>query len=614
MKHLTFLAVTMCAPAFAAGNIAGLWHLDEGSGQAAHDSSGNGNNGQLGSTLNADPNDPAWTAGKFGSALQFNGTSDWVQVPNSPSLSITGAITIEAWIKLDSYKIGSPILAKWNDLGFITHRGYSLSMQFGLVRFDVSHTGGFEGSSCTVFNSLAFACTDSALVLSKTAVPLGKWTHVAAVFDPSNNNALEVFIDGVLSNSVNAEKSNIFDNTEQVLIGASDSGSATRQFFPGAIDEARVWQRALTPAEVLSSAQAGLRGLWHFNNDGADSSGYGNDVTLTGATFAPDSKFGAAALALDGTDDFASAPGPISQNVTGSLDVTGSITVEAWIKINALPPCVKGNHPPTCIGFEPIAAKWDDIHGALRSYALAITADGSVRFDVSHTGGFSCGNFDNAGPLSCHSGDGALVISSAKITLGTWYHIAGVFDANAKTLQVFVNGQADISTPTSGNNIFHWTVPFMIGAADEGSHGRQFTNGSIDEVQVWSRPLSAAEIAFQANAQTAGEMQLPATLDNTTTGTVFESLYQPGEVSPVTVLQFMVPDLAGTQINSFLANNAQSDGKVARLAGFVTGNSALDALLTATAIHDRNLMLDMGLSDNSSLDVNFQWNPAGPAH
>lgn len=72
------------------GDIAGLWHFDEGSGTTVMDSSGNGNNGSI---YGAN-----WTTGKIGSAIYFNGTNDYVEIPDDSSLDITGNITIIAWI------------------------------------------------------------------------------------------------------------------------------------------------------------------------------------------------------------------------------------------------------------------------------------------------------------------------------------------------------------------------------------------------------------------------------------------------------------------------------------------------------------------------------------
>jgi len=598
MKQLTLLSMILCLNALGAENSVAIWHLDESSGQVATDCSVYGNNGQLSSASGVASNDPLRTAGKFGSALQFNGSSSFLQAPNSASLSITGSITLEAWVKLDSFNLADPIIAKWNDLAGTNDRGYSLTLQQGFLRFDVSHTGKFLGA-CSVQTALSFACSDSALAFSFAPITLHKWTHVAGVFD-SSTNTLSVYIDGTLSNSVVAEHSNIFSNAEPVLIGASDSGGSTRQFFGGAIDEVRVWQRPLSSAEVLSSAQAGLRGLWHFNGDGTDGSGLGNDTGIVGATFTPTSKFGGSALSVDGVDDFAFVPD------STSISITGPITVEAWVYLHALP---QGTNT-----FAPIMAKWNDQNlQKKRSYALAITPDGSVRFDVSHTGGFSCGSFKNFGPFSCASVDSALVISAAKVALNTWTHIAGVFDG--QTLQVFVNGQPDQSIGTKASNIFRTdALPAAFGFANEGSIGPQFTNGIIDEAHLWGRALSSVEIAFEANGTTAAELHLPDLIgqDGLTNhgggngnGAIGETELHAGAVKQVMFLEFVSPDAPGVQIMSIEGHSSNGDG--ASLLGAVTGNSSLDALITGKTVNPPSLNFKINLNDKSKLGVQFEW-------
>jgi hypothetical protein len=335
-------------------------------------------------------------------------------------------------------------------------------------------------------------------------------------------------------------------------------------------------------------------GLWNFNGNGTDSSGISNNLTpMNSASFTAPPKFGGAALGLDGVDDFATV------DDLGSLALSSSITVEAWVKMNAFPNSVG---PGGANGFAPIAAKWDDISGAKRGYLLSIVNDGSVRFDISHTSGFACGVFANLGPFSCANANNALVISNAKLTLGTWYHIAGVFDASTKKLQVFVNGVADTSVVASASNIFRSNAPFMVGAADTGSVTRRFTNGSIDELHVWGRPLSAQELAFMANPATGAELHLPGLIDFDKSDNIFESEWNVGSQTPVMVLEFIVPNTAGTQIVGI-------DAAGPHFPGAVTGNSALDALITGKKDNGKTVEVHIDLNPKAKLNTKIQFDP-----
>ncbi|MHC4168510.1 MAG: hypothetical protein ACYSWQ_16280 [Planctomycetota bacterium] len=72
----------LLAAGTASADLVGHWRFDEGSGTTAFDSSGNGNDG----TLNGGPN---WVVGYLGGALEFDGSDDWVDCGNDPSLDLT---------------------------------------------------------------------------------------------------------------------------------------------------------------------------------------------------------------------------------------------------------------------------------------------------------------------------------------------------------------------------------------------------------------------------------------------------------------------------------------------------------------------------------------------
>ena len=119
-KNMVCVSLILVSLAFAGqssaridpASIAGAWLFDEGSGNTVKDISENGNDGEF-------VGDPQWVKGKFGEALEFNGTTDYVAVPDSPSLRITDAITIVAWvyIALDQRtQQRGTVLGKWSQI------------------------------------------------------------------------------------------------------------------------------------------------------------------------------------------------------------------------------------------------------------------------------------------------------------------------------------------------------------------------------------------------------------------------------------------------------------------------------------------------------------------
>jgi len=205
-----------------------------------------------------------------------------------------------------------------------------------------------------------------------------------------------------------------------------------------------------------------LVGLWHFDEGvgtiASDSSVYGNHGTITGgATYAgiANAMFGDA-LSFNGIDGYVTVPD------SASLDITGNITVEGWIKMTSF------SQQAT------VAGKWKDISGTnQRGYMLAVHTDGTPRFYVS-TDGI---NYPAAvGPA---------------LSLGSWYHLAGTWDGT--NIKVYV----DATTVSTGQtvSIFSNDQPLLIGANDGfGGSSRKFTNGIVDEVRVWSSVLAASQL------------------------------------------------------------------------------------------------------------------------
>ena len=89
---LTFTALSYSG--IDPASVVGVWLFNDGTGDTAKDSSGNGNDGIL-------TNGPVWVEGKFGKALQFDGTDDYVSVDDTDKLSGGDGkkLTVVVWFK-----------------------------------------------------------------------------------------------------------------------------------------------------------------------------------------------------------------------------------------------------------------------------------------------------------------------------------------------------------------------------------------------------------------------------------------------------------------------------------------------------------------------------------
>jgi Concanavalin A-like lectin/glucanases superfamily len=204
--------------------------FDDGTGIAARDSSGNGNNGTL-QRLNAAT---AWVSGYLGTAVDIAGTG-LVAIEQSVGLnSLSNGFTISAWVN----RTGDGTIAARRSVGGL---GF-------LYRFFI--TGGRLGLQ---INSSNGARAD---FLGANVVPTGQWVHVAAVYDQLN---ARVFLGGVTNGEQRYELPVGPENSAFVL-GASEGATAdaTADHLFGQIDEVAVYNRALSAVEVAAVAQGYL--------------------------------------------------------------------------------------------------------------------------------------------------------------------------------------------------------------------------------------------------------------------------------------------------------------------------------------------------------------------
>ncbi|MEV3978275.1 LamG-like jellyroll fold domain-containing protein [Nonomuraea sp. NPDC049758] len=200
----------------APDGLVAAYGMNEGAGTAVADSSGKGNAGTAASTT--------WsTSGRFGKALSFDGTSSWVTVADSASLHLTGGMTLEAWVRPTSVTGWRTVLMK----EFGADLDWALMASGGSGPAAFVHT--FAGTNAQAPGNL----------------PLNTWSHVAATYEGSR---LRLYVNGSEVGGTSMY-GNLRTGTGPLRIGGN-SGSG--EHFSGLIDEVRVYDRALTPAQITT--------------------------------------------------------------------------------------------------------------------------------------------------------------------------------------------------------------------------------------------------------------------------------------------------------------------------------------------------------------------------
>jgi hypothetical protein len=202
-----------------ASNLVGAWGFDEPSGATATDVSGQGNGGTISGATRS-------SAGKFGGALSFDGVNDWVTVADSNSLDATTGVTMEAWVRPTA--LGS----LW--------RTVMLKEQPGSLIYALYAGDGTGRPAADVFTTADRGLSGSGVL------PVDAWTHLAATYDRTN---MRIYVNGVQVGS-RAVTGNIKTSTGVLRIGGN--GTWGDEWFAGLIDEVRLYNKALTAAEIQS--------------------------------------------------------------------------------------------------------------------------------------------------------------------------------------------------------------------------------------------------------------------------------------------------------------------------------------------------------------------------
>ena len=297
---------------------------------------------------------------------------------------------------------------------------------------------------------------------SSNAVPLNQWSHIVYT---SNGTNSAIYVNGAQVGPAGTGGAN-FSSSAPVWIGKAANDTYS---FNGLIDELHIYARSLTPTEVLTRYSPTLMAHWQFNegagNTTSDASGHGNTGAIYGGTawvpgVNPAWMAGAnsgSALHFNGM-----ASNYVEFQDNPALNIAGALTMEAWI----MP--------------ESFTIPYAQIVGR---------SENDRRMLVDQYGGI----------LVQMGGGTSHQTASNAVALNQWNHIA--YTSNGTNSAIYVNGTQVGSNGTGGAN-FTSTAPIWIGMAVGNTYAFK---GTIDEVGVYNRVLSPAEISQQYNPSLRGQ-------------------------------------------------------------------------------------------------------------
>ncbi|HWM10293.1 MAG TPA: LamG domain-containing protein [Solirubrobacteraceae bacterium] len=197
--------------------LVGAWGFDETSGSTAGDASGHGNAGLISGASRR--------TGRYGNGLRFDGVDDWVTVDDDATLDLSTGMTLEAWVRPETLgSLWRTVLIKEQD----SQLAYAL----------------YANNDAGVPSGHVFTVGDQGLG-GPQPLPVNQWSHLATTWDGST---LRLYVNG---NEVSSTPlaGQAVESSGPLRIGGN---AIWPEWFQGSIDEVRMYDRALTAAQIAA--------------------------------------------------------------------------------------------------------------------------------------------------------------------------------------------------------------------------------------------------------------------------------------------------------------------------------------------------------------------------
>lgn len=219
--------------------LAGLWLFDENEGDEVRDSSGNGNHGKI-------IGKAKWIKGKFGSALEFDGTS-YVQVQDSDSLDMDQEVSILFWVQ--TYKVMKDMWAERQAVVGKHYQEYEVGiyMQAQLHTYTSNISGAGDGYDEGIMTSFAGKLPDK-----EQDWELKKWYHVAWTLNGQHEIA---YVNGIKIGEYDKANKGTKGGVHPLEIGRRVGGGIP---LTGAVDEVGIFRAVLTEEDIKTIMEKGF--------------------------------------------------------------------------------------------------------------------------------------------------------------------------------------------------------------------------------------------------------------------------------------------------------------------------------------------------------------------
>ncbi|MFI7150159.1 LamG-like jellyroll fold domain-containing protein [Nonomuraea sp. NPDC050022] len=418
----------------------GHWKLDGYAEPAVVDDSRNAHHG----TFTKGP--AKWAPGRHGDALWLDGATGYVSTEGGSTVDTSKSFSVSAWVKLDRLD------TDWRTA--VSQSGSTISGFFLQYNPNVKKWH---------FVLPATNADTAARDVAESAGPAvaGRWTHLVGMYDAAAKK-IRIYVDGVPGTT--GDHLTPWKATGSVQLGRAQVGGQAVNYWPGSLDEVRVYDRALTLDEIHDLAGSpATEEVFLPLDEGTgttaqDVSGNYRLGTLGAAASWTTGKVGTGAVMFGGGTETLSTTGP-------ALRTDAGFTVTAWVKLDADDGQVRTVLSQDAVQGSGFQLRYD---GGKRKWSFALPQSAT----------------DTQLALSVEPGDSAQA--------GVWTHLAGVYDPAAQEIQLYVDGvKAGWKKVTATVNA---TGALQVGRGRQAGAPATPFAGAIDDVHAWTGVRTADQI------------------------------------------------------------------------------------------------------------------------